>query len=122
MEEVGKVSKSEFEKLKTLPIFRAKVASDSMSPILKVGDQITIDVGQMDIKRYDIVVVYLNDILVCHYLWRFNKVIKPVYLQTRNMLGSLDTPIPLENYLGKVISHDLSFLRKMILLINQFSY
>jgi signal peptidase I len=118
MEEVSKISRIEFEKLKTLSFFKAKVASGSMIPVLNIGDQITVDVGQMDIKRYDIVVVYLNEILVCHYLWRLNKVIKPIYLQTRNMEGSIDTPIPLENYLGKVISHDLGFLRKMILLIN----
>ncbi len=88
-----------------------------MSPVIKEGDFITVDVGEMNIKRFDIIVVYLNEVLVCHYLWRFNQKIKPIYMQTRNLSGALDSPIPVENYLGKVVSHELSFLRKIILFL-----
>ena len=117
MEEVKKISTDEFQNLKTQSFFKGRIVSPSMSPVVKVGDFITVDVGEMNIKRFDIIVVYLNEVLVCHYLWRFNQKIKPIYMQTRSLSGALDSPIPVENYLGKVVSHELSFLRKIILFL-----
>jgi len=118
VEEVSKkLTREEFENLKTHPFFKGKIVSSSMSPVIKEGDSILVDVGQMKIKRFDIIVIYLNEVLVCHYLWRLNQTIKPIYLQTKSLAGQTDFPIPLEDYLGKVISHDLGMLRKMILFL-----
>lgn len=107
------LNREQFEKLKGLPLFKSKIVSNSMEPILKIGDEVVIDVGFKDIQRFDIIVFYHDEKLICHYLWRMNKLVKPILLQTRNMSGKLDYPITLENYLGKVVSHKLSLWQKL---------
>ncbi len=108
-----KTSREQFEQLKTLSLFKSKVVSDSMVPIIEIGDEVIIDVGNMEIKRFDIIVIYQDERLVCHYLWRLNRYLKPILLQTRNMSGKMDFPVNTEDYLGKVMSHRLSFWQKL---------
>lgn len=110
-------SREQFEQIKTLPLFKSKVISDSMEPIIKVGQEVVIDVGNRDIKRFDIVVFYHDGKLICHYLWQMNKFVKPILLQTRNMSGKLDFPVTLDDYLGKVMNYKLSFWQKLKILI-----
>lgn len=111
------LSREEFENLKSLPLYKGRVISDSMEPVIMTGENIVVDVGQKEIKRFDIVVVFIDGKLVCHYLWRMNRIIKPVLLQTRNMSGKLDYPVKEEDYLGKVLSHKLGFWRKLKILL-----
>lgn len=106
-------SREHFEELKKLSLFKSKVISDSMEPIIKIGEEVVIDVGNMDIKRFDIIVIYNDGKLVCHYLWKMNRYLKPILLQTRNMAGKLDYPVYTEDYLGKVLSHRLSLWQKL---------
>ncbi len=106
-------SREQFEQLKKLSLFKSKVISDSMKPIIQIGDEVVIDVGNMDIKRFDIIVIYDNEKIVCHYLWKMNRYLKPILIQTRNMAGRLDYPVALEDYLGKVVSHRLSLWQKV---------
>lgn len=106
------ISREQFEAIKQLPLFKSKVVSDSMVPVIQIGEEVIIDVGNMDIKRFDIIVIYQNEKLVCHYLWQMNRYLKPILLQTRNMSGRLDFPVKVEDYLGKVMSHRLSFWQK----------
>lgn len=110
------MTREQFEKIKTLPLFKGKVITGSMEPVIKVGEEVVIDVGQKDIKRFDIIVIFCEGKLICHYLWIKNRHVRPVLLQTRNMAGQLDYPIEEEFYLGKVISHKLSLWRKLRLL------
>ena len=84
-----------------------------MVPVIQVGEEVVIDIGSMDLKRFDIIVIYQNEKLVCHYLWNINRIVSPILLQTRNMSGKLDYPVTLENYLGKVLSHKLSLWQKL---------
>lgn len=106
------ISREQFEGLKELSLFKSKVVSDSMVPVIKVSDEVIIDIGNMDIKRFDIIVIYMDGRLVCHYLWQLNRFLKPILLQTRNMSGKMDFPVKIEDYLGKVMSHRLSFWQK----------
>ena len=107
------ITREQFNEIKTLPIFKSKIISGSMSPVIKMGEEIIIDVGSKNIKRFDIVVIYLEGKLVCHYLWNINEKVKPLLLQTRNMLGEKDYPIEENDYLGKVVSHHLSLWQKL---------
>ncbi len=116
-----KITRDEFENLKKLSFFKGKIVSGSMSPVIKEGDSIIVDVGQMKINRFDIVVVYMDEMLVCHYLWRLNQHIRPIYLQTRSLAGGIDIPITLDNYLGKVINFDLGLLRKTQIFLEHIS-
>ncbi len=107
------ITREQFEDLKKLSLFKSKVVSDSMVPVIRVGEQVVIDVGNTDIKRFDIIVIYLDGKLVCHYLWQLNKFVKPILLQTRNMSGKMDFPVKIDDYLGKAMSHRLTFWQKV---------
>ena len=84
-----------------------------MLPVIQIGDEVIIDVGYEDIKRFDIVVIFHDGKLICHYLWRKNKLVKPILLQTRNMSGKLDYPVEMNDYLGKVMNYKLSLWQKI---------
>ena len=112
-DEILNLTREQFNEIKKLPLFKGRIASDSMVPVIQVGEEIVIDVGVEDIKRFDIVVIFLDGKLICHYLWRKNKLVKPILLQTRNMSGNLDYPVELKDYLGKVINYKLSLWQKL---------
>lgn len=88
-----------------------------MEPVIHVNEDIVVNVGEMNLKRFDIIVVWLDGKLVCHYLWQMNRFVKPLLLQTRNMKGQLDFPVKEEDYLGKVVSHRISFWRQLRILL-----
>lgn len=108
-----KLAREQFDELKKLPLFKSKVISDSMYPVIKIGDEVIVDVGQENIKRFDIIVIFHDGKLICHYLWRKNRLITPILLQTRNMSGKLDYPVEMKDYLGKVLNHKLSIWQKL---------
>ena len=116
MKESEELSKDDFEKLKRLPFFKGKIVSGSMHPVIKIGDGIVVEIGNLNIKRFDIIVFYSHGILICHYLWAYNKVFTPILFQTRSLFGKKDHPIDASSYLGKVISHKLSWWRKFLIL------
>ena len=111
------LTREQFERIKLLPLFKGKIVSDSMSPLIKVGEEIVVDVGAQDLKRFDIIVIFIKDKLVCHYLWQINRIVKPILLQTRNMRGQLDFPVPEKDYLGKVMSHKIGFWKRLRILL-----
>ena len=84
-----------------------------MIPVINIGEEITVEVKAKNLKRFDIIVFMQDDVLVCHYLWNINRFIEPLLLQTRNISGGRDYPIKEEDYIGKVLSHRMSFLRKL---------
>lgn len=111
------MTREEFELLKKEKFFKSTVVSDSMVPILKEGDRVIVETNVQNLKRFDIIVIYLNGKLICHYLWRMNKFVTPIIVQTRNMKGQVDTPVQLSDCLGKVVSHRIDFLTKLRFLI-----
>jgi signal peptidase I len=95
------------------PFFRGRILSGSMDPVIKVGDEILVDVKARDFKRFDIIVFAHENILICHYVWRVNKLVQPLMIQTRSLKGELDFPVSMDKYVGKVISHRLGIYRKL---------
>lgn len=110
------LSRDEFNKLKGQTFIKSQVISDSMFPVISVGEKVLVETGNLNLKRFDIVVIYVDGKLICHYLWKINKIVNPVLIQTRNMRKEMDFPIELNDYLGKVISHRLSLWQKMKLI------
>jgi hypothetical protein len=107
-------TREEFERIRKLPIFKGVIVSDSMAPVIKIGDKLVVEVDNRDLQRFDIITFWQNEKLVCHYVWSMNRVVTPFLLQTRNLkYGSKDTPINWDDYLGKVINHRLSFWDKV---------
>ncbi len=88
-----------------------------MIPVINIGEEITVEVKAKNLKRFDIIVFMQDDILICHYLWNINRFIEPLLLQTRNISGGRDYPIKEEDYVGKVLSHRMSFLRKLRIIL-----
>ena len=88
-----------------------------MIPVINIGDEILVEVKAKNLKRFDIIVFLQDDILICHYLWNLNRFIEPLLLQTRNMSGGKDYPINEDAYIGKVLSHRLSFFRKLRIIL-----
>ena len=116
--EVNKVFTQEMkDKILSEPLFKGKIVSDSMEPVLKVGDLIVVDVKAAHLKRFDIIVFLTNGRLICHYLWQRNQVVRPILMQTRSLNGSIDYPIGEDDYIGKVISHKLSLWWKIRILV-----
>ncbi len=112
------LSREDFEKLKKMEFFRGNIVSDSMVPVIKVGDKITVEVGCDKLKRFDIIVFWSQGKLICHYLWAMNRLVEPFLMQTRNtQYGEKDYPIELSDYLGKVISHRISTWDKIRIFI-----
>lgn len=113
-------SVEDFEKLKKLPFFRGVIKSDSMEPLIKVGEKIVVEVGRETLERFDVIVVWYKGQLTCHFLWAKNVRVSPVLLQTMSLkFLDKDYPIPMEAYLGKVVSHRLSFFHKLRILFHQ---
>lgn len=112
------LSREEFENLKRRDFFRGNIVSDSMVPVINIGDKITVEVGCRTIERFDIIVFWSQGKLVCHYLWAMNKRVEPLLLQTRStQYGEKDFPIEWGDYLGKVVSHRLSSWDKIKIFI-----
>jgi signal peptidase I len=103
----------------SFPLFKGTVVTGSMIPVIKIGEKIVVEVKARNIKRFDIIVFVQNKKLICHYLWNMNRFIEPRLMQTRNIGGGKDYPIGEDDYIGKVISHKLSFFRKLKIILSQ---
>jgi hypothetical protein len=112
-----KLTREQFEHLKTIPIFKGKIVTGSMVPVIGIGENIVVEVGTQELSRFDIIVFYQGEKLVCHYLWRLNRRVEPILMQTRSLSGGRDYPIGIQDYLGKVISHRLPTWRKWLILL-----
>lgn len=110
------LNREQFNTLKNLPFFKGKVVTGSMIPIIEIGQEIVVNVGDRKIKRFDIIVFYDQEKLICHFLWNLNRRVEPLLLQTRNMAGVLDHPVSMDDYLGKVVSHRLNLWHKLKIL------
>lgn len=115
------LSQEKFLRIKELPIFKGIIVSDSMEPAVKIGEKIIVDVGTLNLERFDIIVFFQNGKLIAHYMWEMNKLVQPILLRTRSLkYGQLDLPIGMNQYLGKVISHRLSNWQKFRILLDLF--
>lgn len=86
--------------------FKYRIISDSMSPIIKVDELISIEDSSLDnLSRYDIIIFWQNNKLICHFIWSQLKDSKDeVNLITKSIKNpkDIDLPVPKGNVLGKV--------------------
>ena len=110
--------------MKSLKDFKGVIRSDSMEPFLKVGDEITVEVGVRELNRFDLIIFWRNNQMFCHCLWSINRFMEPIFLQSRCIkYQDREHPIPLIDYLGKVTSHQLPVRYKLkIILKEMFSH
>jgi phage repressor protein C with HTH and peptisase S24 domain len=108
----GEISAGEFEKLRenSGPIFKFRIVTGSMSPLIPVGASVVVD-GKAEIKPHDIIVFWHDEKLICHVLWHENKIIQKngqkIYV-TRPLRGSYrDFSILESQVLGRVVNYQL---------------
>lgn len=114
-----KINEEIKQKILSQPFFKGQIVSGSMIPVINIGEEILIEVKAKNLKRFDIIVFLRDEKLICHYLWNMNRFIHPLLLQTRNIRGGKDYPIKEEDYIGKVLSHKLSFFRKLKIIFSK---
>lgn len=100
------------------------VISDSMEPVLRVGERIQIEpIGDLSMmKRFDIIVVHIEDRLLCHFVWHINRVGLKATASTRSLKDFLhnDIPTELENILGKVTGKRIPIYTRVKIIAQNF--
>ena len=97
------------------------VRSDSMKPLLKVGDVIKVTELESDPNRFDIIVFKgQNKALFVHYVWRIlinHKDNKPYYLTRGINNKERDFPVNREDILGVVNNYKITEIGKYCLVL-----
>ena len=100
---------------------KLKIISDSMQPIIKIGDEIEIQpIKFNELKRFDIILFYNAHKPVCHFFWCINGINKNEFL-TRSLKQPKfnDLPTPKNSLVGKVTNFKISlYYRIKITILN----
>lgn len=94
-----------------------RIASDSMMPLLKVGEIVEVKTADLDsLKKFDVIVFYQDDKLMCHFVWS----IQGDHLITKSLKDpkSVDWPIKEALFLGKLKVKVPLFSKLKIWLLN----
>lgn len=120
MSKKSPISFEEFEKLKSALQAGAPLSfviySDSMEPILKAGDRVSVVPISRPLKIFDLIVFFQENDLVCH-LFIKKSLLNHSLITTSFKYRKFDYPVKEDHLLGVVDSHRLSFLQKLKLLI-----
>lgn len=113
---MAEVTREIFDAIKksNAPFEKFKVVSDSMEPLIKIGDKVVVQINGK-VKRFDVVAFWGGDKLICHVLWHINQVRNaPQMLVTCPLDGrSPDLAIRQEDLLGPVLNFKLSLWQKL---------
>ncbi len=97
-------------------VLRFRIISDSMEPLLKVGDEIVWEKTEKpfeDFKRFDLILFRQNQNLYCHFLWKINYRQRVFVTRSYCYLWHEDLPLTQNQILGKVTNYQLSFWQKI---------
>jgi signal peptidase I len=103
-------------RLKKDKVLTFNIASDSMSPLIKINDLITVKQTE-HLKLFDIIVFYEFDHLTCHFVVNLKNSIQTSSFKNPE---SNDYPIKKEFYLGKVTNFKMGTFNKLYFLIKRF--
>ena len=90
---------------------KCRIVSDSMEPLLRVGDVVEIEPAKIEVlRRFDILVFQQYDKMLCHFLWNKNSTGKHPSITTRSLKKPRadDLPITPDLLLGRVVDRKLS--------------
>lgn len=107
------------KKIKTEPI-NFRIVSDSMLPLIKVGEKISMTKLPEKLNIFDIIVFYDKGKLICHFVWLDQKVFNDTVI-TRSLKDPYKNELPraYKNLLGWVPSKKISWTYKTkIILLN----
>lgn len=100
------------------------VQSNSMAPVFWAGHTITVKKLPPILKKYDIVVFWTGEVLISHYFKHQNFLIPKNgerTIVTSGLNTHEDLPLPYSKLVGIVVSHKLSFWRKLLLEIRRLT-
>ncbi len=96
-----------------------KIATDSMYPLICIGDEIEVFPVDRDFRAFDIIVYWDGEKLMAHYVWHVNnlKIKNQTSLLTRSLKNQYenDLPIPVDNILGFVHNFKLSTFKRILI-------
>lgn len=94
------------------------VVSDSMHPIIRVGDQLSIEGSPENFNMFDIVLFKRHNKLVVHYVWRDQKDFNNT-VATRSIKNIFldEEPVKYSDIVGKVSNYKLSLGKKIKILL-----
>lgn len=100
-----------------------KIVSDSMEPLLKIGQEIHLTASPInELRPFDLIVFLENHKLVCHFYWHQNRHDGTLLTRSLKRPRSSDFPIQPDHYLGRVVGIHLSFAQKTkVILLNLLS-
>jgi hypothetical protein len=102
----------------TLPII---IQSDSMHPVLKVGQKYSVEYAPYDdLKEFDIVVFLQGEQLMAHFLWHFNSLENRWQTRSIRYPHIPDCPVKKELYLGRINRPTISPFRRILFRLKVF--
>lgn len=117
------ISWTEFQEIKkTLSLkkeLKIRPISDSMSPLLKVNEILTIKpIDSQELKTFDIIVFWYQNTLMCHFFWARQTSSNATMLITKSLKEpkSIDLPSPVDCLLG-IVNCKTPWWAKIYLLI-----
>lgn len=100
--------------LKATGKYQGKIVSGSMHPLIKIGDIIQVEAISLEqLEKFDIIVFYQNEMLVCHFVWHKSRFGNQDEVITKSLIGGEDLPIKKELILGRVKNFKLSLIDKI---------
>ena len=95
-----------------------KVISDSMNPLIKVGDTLTVSAQQEYYRTFDVVLFKRSANLVVHYIWRDQLETNSSFI-TRSLKNIYfdEEPVAKDEIVGKVINYRIGMLLKLKIII-----
>ncbi len=105
-----------------------KIISDSMSPVIKIGDiakVISIKNYKPELKTFDIILYWNGSLLICHYVWNLNQIInnndgRNITTRSIKESGNNGVPISFDHILGKIIDHQIPLWRKIVIILKNY--
>jgi signal peptidase I len=97
-----------------------KIVSDSMAPLIVIGDEIIIKKidSNYKFKKFDIILYKQGEKLFCHYFWHQNKNFDQGFVITRSLKnGFKDYPFSHSNIIGLVQNFKIGLILKIKILM-----
>ena len=103
-------------------LIKVQIVSGSMEPIIKTGEIVHVEKLAGRPKMFDILVIYQNNIFICHYFWKNNTYFDndgKNYLTRALSSRHADIPFARNQILGRVTGKNLSFLQKCHIILRE---
>lgn len=99
------------------------VVSDSMSPLIKIGDELKIEIVSKNVKfkRFEILLFKSEFGFTCHYFWKSNDHFDKGLIITRNLKdGDHDIPFDRQLVVGIIKNFKISLFSKLKIFLRDF--